>query len=111
MNGPLRVRRDLREGSHPHSLVYGHPSDETALIALNDHTATEVEAQLAPHTDPRIVDVSESGLPKWPDLTELREIVDALDEVKRAHGNLAAIVSASPLLDAARRLVYPEGDA
>lgn len=107
MSGPLRVRRDLREGSHPHSLVYGPPSAEIALIALNDHTASQVEAQLAPHADLRIVDVSESGLPKWPDLTELRDALSSylVDPYCTTSAHLVDVIAA------ARRLVYPEGDA
>ena len=56
----------------------------------------------------RIVDVGGTGLPRWPDLTELREAVNARDEADgTAEQDYAAL---HDVCAAARRLCYPDSD-
>ena len=108
MRGPLRVERDKREFPRMHWLTL----DGCVIADLTDAEADAIEAQL-----------------NGPDLTELREAVGALGA---AVAYLNAVIAGTPItmtsptvrravaenieaeasvLAAARRLVYPEGDA
>ena len=59
----------------------------------------------------RVVDVGGTGLPRWPDLTELRAIVDVAEDVRQAEAQARrGPVARSMLLDAAFRLCYPDSD-
>jgi len=103
--GPLSVVR-CAEGTSmkPHTLMLGD-----ALIAcISDHEATRIEAQLAGGTL-RVVDVGGTGLPRWPDLTELRDALDTADRFDdpmdlSTGGGFATL----DVVEAARRLCYPD---
>ena len=110
-DGPLRVERT------PNGDAWLYLGD-LVMHALTPAEADAIERQLAPHASLRIVDVSESGLPKWPDLTELREAVDEARKIARDpkprsfdQYNAECIEAVGVVYLASARLVYPEGDA
>lgn len=78
MTGPLRVERNSATfDDTPHRLLIDNDryAPFPAIAFLNDAEADAIERQLAGGTL-RIVDVGGTGLPRWPDLTELREAVE-----------------------------------
>ena len=103
--GPLRIERDVRsQPTRPHNLVYVADGAELHCLALDDHMATRIEAQIA-QPALRIVDAAAS-LPPWPDLTALRAIVDrakGLDVTDRGS-------ESTPVLDAGKVLTRNEAE-